>query len=277
MNLSFKKSLTLKMTALSVIFFVFPTACSVYAQSQSDSEIDAIDSSIDSAFNLTDARMDIVSSPIIIGVSNDDGLIKCENEGLLKCESTPNHFHKSLLLRKENSLANHYQLQAPTTSQEIFNVIKVPENGPEWVSIIISIIALASSFGVPYWQHQKERKEAINEGYWIREVIMPKINGLAFDVTAAFKNAVPLAQDLFIDALSNNLFPKLGELRDSLYLFNSFTLLNEDVEILESICDDLEQKVSDHIDEPNEIRIADISKFHSLLINKLIEMHRKIG
>lgn len=277
MNLSSKKSLTLKMTALSVIFFVFPTACSVYARSQSDSKTDAGYSANYSAFNLTDARMDVVSSPLIIGVSNDDELMKCKDEGLMKCESVPNHFHKSLLLRQENSLANHYQFQASTSPQEIFNVVKVPESGPEWVSIIISIIALASSFGVPYWQHQKERKEAINEGYWIREVIMPKINGLAFDVTAAFKNAVPLAQDQFIDALSNSLFPKLGELRDSLYLFNSFALLNEDVEILESICDDLEEKVSDHIDKPNEIRIADISRFHSLMIKKLIEMHRKIG
>ncbi|EPK4062875.1 hypothetical protein LLI29_003972, partial [Morganella morganii] len=73
------------------------------------------------------------------------------------------------------------------------------------------------------------------------------------------------------------LLPKLGELRDSLYLFNSFKLLKDDIEALEEICDNLEERVSDNINEPQEKRISDISTFHSELINKLIGIHRKIG
>ncbi len=267
MNRSFKKILILRMTALSVIFFVLPTACSVVAHSQSESEHYASTPSSDE--NLLNSRMEMVSSPIIIAGSPDAGLMRCEVES--------NSFHKSSLLKNENSLVNYYRYQTQPVSQEIFNVVKVPESGPEWISIIVSIIALFSSFGVPYWQHHKERKEAINEGYWIREVIMPKINELAFDVTMEFKKAIPSPQDVFLDTLSNTLLPKLGELRDSLYLFNSFKLLNNDIEKLDEICDYLEEKVSDNIEKSNEIRISDISTFHSKLINKLIEIHRKIG
>ncbi|HAG7297630.1 TPA: hypothetical protein HGT60_26275, partial [Escherichia coli] len=85
-----------------------------------------------------------------------------------------------------------------------------PENGPEWISIGISLFALVSSFVIPYVQHRKERKEAINEGYWVREVIMPKINGLAFDVVQSFKNSMALSEEEFLSVFSNTLLPKLG-------------------------------------------------------------------
>ncbi len=271
MNHSFNINLILKMTALSVIFFATPTACSVVAHSRGESERYVDDSLSDKTFNLLNSRMEIASSPIIIAGSSNEGLIKCETES--------NSFHKSLLLKNESSLVNYYQYQTPPVSQEIYNVVEVPESGPEWFSMSISICALIASFGIPYWQHNKERKEAINEGYWVREVIMPKINELAFDVTTAFKNAIQSSQsqDAFLEIWDSTLLPKLGALRDSLYLFNSFKLLSGDIEMLEGICDVLEEKVSDNIDKPNEMRVSDVSRFHSSLIDKLITIHRKIS
>lgn len=269
MNLSFNAKLTLKMTALSVIFFVLPTACTVDAHSQNESERYVNNISSDKTIKLLDSRIEMRSSPIIIAGS--------PNEGLMRCETEPNIFHKSFLLKNERSLETYYQYKTSPIAQEIFNIVKVPESGPEWVSIAVSIIALISSFGVPYWLHRKARKESINEGYWVREVIMPKINELAFDVTAEFKKAIPSSQDVFLDLLHSKLFPKLGELRDSLYLFNGFKSLKNDVEILDEICDNLEGRVSDNIDKSDEVRIFDISDFHLTLIAKLIDIHRKIG
>lgn len=106
---------------------------------------------------------------------------------------------------------------------------------------------------------------------------MPKINDLAFEVATEFKNAMPLAEDDFINALNDNLLPKLGGLRDSLYLFESFPKLSQDVGTLEGICDSLEEKVFDNINLPIEVRRADISRFHSSLIQNLILLHRKVG
>lgn len=257
------------MTALSVIFFVFPTACSVYAYSKSETEQHAKNAVSENSFKPLEPYLS--KTPTSIYFSGN------QNLNFLKCETKENTFHKSLLYKNGNTLINHYQHQVPTTSQEIFNIVESPENEPEWISIFISLIAVISSFVVPYRLHQKERHESINEGYWIREVIMPKINDLAFKVTAAFKSAITLSEDEFVDTLSNSLLPKLGELRDSLYLFNGFKSLQDDIEVLEGICDELEEKVSDNIGAPNETRITDISIFHTKLITKLIDTHRKIG
>ena len=127
------------------------------------------------------------------------------------------------------------------------------------------------------WQHYKGRNEAINEGYWLREVILPKINGLAFEVTEDFKDAMGLPPDEFISLLDSQLFSKLGELRDSLYLFKGFSKLEKDIESLDGICDLFEQKVSDNIDSSIDTRISDVSIFHASLIRELMKMHRKIG
>ncbi len=68
------------MTALSVIFFATPTACSVVAHSRGESERYVDDSLSDKTFNLLNSRMEIASSPIIIAGSSNEGLIKCETD-----------------------------------------------------------------------------------------------------------------------------------------------------------------------------------------------------
>ncbi len=258
----------LRMAVLSVILF-FSNACSVIADSQNESIHYPNNTPFNNEFPLLDTTIERISHPIVITLNSNESSTKAELEKI--------RFDKSFLLENESSSKNDNSYHFPSTTQKIFNVIKVPENGPEWFSIIISIVALASSFGIPYIQHKNERKEAINEGYWVREVIMPKINGLAFDVVKTFKESISMPSDMFEDALSNSLLPKLGELRDSLYLFNSFKLLNDSIETLEEICDDLEERVFNHTEESREKRISDISTFHSTLINKLIEIHSKIG
>ncbi|EFN5923837.1 TPA: hypothetical protein ACP60B_000020 [Escherichia coli] len=266
---SFKNIFQIKMTALSVIFFIFPAACSVTDFSNKEN-IECNESLYpNTPFYISDSGLSGISSPFFLSGNPNDGLMFCE-----KANDT---FHKLSLARdnKKDLFANYFK-DVPN-SHDIYNIVKVPENGPEWISIGISLFALVSSFVIPYVQHRKERKEAINEGYWVREVIMPKINGLAFDVVQSFKNSMALSEEEFLSVFSNTLLPKLGELRDSLYLFNSFPELNADIENLESICDSLEEEVSNHIDSPNEIRISDISMFHSKLIQKLILLHKKIG
>ncbi|MCV5580388.1 hypothetical protein OFO05_33865, partial [Escherichia coli] len=73
--------------------------------------------------------------------------------------------------KPDNYVLNGYY--PSTSSGNLYNIVRVPESGPEWYSIAISIIALIASVGVPLWQHYKGRNEAINEGYWLREVILP--------------------------------------------------------------------------------------------------------
>lgn len=253
------------MTALSVIFFIFPTGCSVAAFTE--------DISIQTPYSPNKPEE-------LFGIKKfalPTTIIGTPVNGLIFCEKATDTFNRSTLSypKSQEELVNYYK-SIPETN-DIYNVVNVPESGPEWFSIIVSLLALFSSFIIPYLQHKNERKEAINEGYWIREVIMPKVNGLAFDVAAAFKRAIPLTEDDFLVALQDQLLPKLGELRESFYLFNSFAPVIPDIENLDNICDELEQKVSDNIDLPIENRINDISRFHLVLIQKLIDIHKKIG
>lgn len=124
----------LKMTALSVIFFVFPTACTVAAFSNDDSLNYENDAAYQLPLNPFDTSIPSISSPLVLS-----GI---PNEGLMVCEKPYNSFHKLSLTNKNNesALVNHYK--SVPDSHEIYNVVKVPESGPEWISIGISIFAL---------------------------------------------------------------------------------------------------------------------------------------
>lgn len=276
MNRSF--NIKLKMTALSVIFFIALCACSTVTHSKIKPELDSSDKNIEimDSSKILYCRGETMS-PVIINPAN-------QKTGLIVCDNKPSTFHKSFILKQETSLVNHYQYMMPPYAnitqpapQEIFNIVKIPESGPEWFSISISILALIFSVGLPYYQHKRERKEAINEGYWIREVIMPKINDLAFDVTAEFKEKIKLPEDDFLISLDETLFPKLGESRDSFYLLEGLTSLKSDIDTLDEVCDELEANMSNNIHESDAIRASDITKFHSTLTQKLIKIHLGVG
>ncbi|WP_421241912.1 hypothetical protein [Aeromonas enteropelogenes] len=106
---------------------------------------------------------------------------------------------------------------------------------------------------------------------------MPKINDLAFDVTAEFKEKIKLPEDDFLISLDETLFPKLGELRDSFYLLEGLTSLKSDIDTLDEVCDELEANMSNNIHESDAIRASDITKFHSTLTQKLIKIHLGVG
>ncbi|EFH6879869.1 hypothetical protein AB0Y16_00995 [Escherichia coli] len=252
-----------KMTALPVIFFVNISACSATYPERTASNMDSQNSE---SHVIEPKSGNIFNADICIGKNSD----------LKLCNSYERKFTPHLLYDKpDNYVLNGYY--PSTSSGNLYNIVRVPESGPEWYSIAISIIALIASVGVPLWQHYKGRNEAINEGYWLREVILPKINGLAFEVTEDFKDAMGLPPDEFISLLDSQLFSKLGELRDSLYLFKGFSKLEKDIESLDGICDLFEQKVSDNIDSSIDTRVSDVSIFHASLIRELMKMHRKIG
>lgn len=262
MNLSSNFIDILKMTALSVIFFCFIPGCSQTAYSAEAKVLEKSNPSF----------MDESSSLCLNSANND----------LKVCKSAIELFD-STLLNKNNNIHNRYlvvqkQEALPTsTSSEIYNVINTPENGPEWFSIIVSIIAILFSVGIPVYQHRKERNETINEGYWIREVIMPKINNLAFEVCTVFKASIQLDPTAFATSFSTTLLPKLNELRDTFYLFESYPHLSARISELDTICDNFENNVDNNQSAPEDVRQKDISSFHTDLIKKLIQLHSSVG
>jgi len=182
---------------------------------------------------------------------------------------------------KNKSIYDHYlvspkEQKTYKSQEEIYNVINIPESGPELISILVSILALIASVGIPYYQHKKQKTDSINEGFWMREVIMPKVNNLTFEVCNKFKENLSLDPAQFVVKFRDELLPLLGELRDSLYLFSTFPKVQAHIQVLEDICDKFENNVDTNQTFSFEIRNKDISTFHILFIGELMKIHTKI-
>ncbi|NWA44230.1 hypothetical protein HX889_41885 [Pseudomonas reactans] len=260
MNLSSNCQFLVKMTVMAVIFFYFLSACS-FADKLNDNFITE-NKSLDNSF-----------------MSNNVSLFLNTSQNSLKtCTNAYEEFKPSLLKKEtyDGKLNNHYVVESPYKG-EIYNVVNIPESGPEWVSIIVSLGALIFSVGIPIWQHKRGRKESINEGFWLREVIMPKVNNIAFDVCSTFKNSLLLSPADFASNYQSSLLPKIGELRDSFYLFECYPNFEMDIDDLQTICDEFENNVDNNQDSAIDLRQKDISDFHIKFISKLIQIHKKIG
>ncbi|EFO0619867.1 hypothetical protein DZI76_10585, partial [Escherichia coli] len=74
---SFKNIFQIKMTALSVIFFIFPAACSVTDFSNKEN-IECNDSLYpNTPFYISDSGLSGISSPFLLSGNPNDGLMFC--------------------------------------------------------------------------------------------------------------------------------------------------------------------------------------------------------
>lgn len=158
---------------------------------------------------------------------------------------------------------------------ETYNIIRVPEGGPEWWSIGLSFIAVVISVLLPFYQSKKQRNSSVNEGFWLREVIFPKFNEIAFETVKKFKDGFILPETDFLNLYSATLIPLLNELKDTAELLHAFPNHAEVITTVEDLCDKLENDVSNNIAKNLDIRLKDVTTFHNSLITLFVKFHLK--
>lgn len=180
---------------------------------------------------------------------------------------------------KNNSISN-----ARLDNSILYNYIQIPDKDTDFGSYIFSLFALLTSILIPIWQRKGQRrdavtqkKEAINDGFWMREVIMPQINNNVFNCCAAFRARLNLSSSDFTQAYNEVLLPSLNELRDSFSLLSAFTEASSYALSLNEICDDFDDNVMDNIDSPLSTRKEDVSNLQIKLTKQLIEIHKAIS
>ncbi|MGM7742952.1 hypothetical protein ACS780_20620 [Yersinia enterocolitica] len=159
----------------------------------------------------------------------------------------------------------------------IYNYVQNPPEDKDYGSYVFSFLAIIISIGIPVWQRYVQKNDAINEGFWIREVVMPKINANIFAVCAAFRNNLTLSESDFSRAYNDELLPQLNELRDSFSLLTAFPKAVDCSTVLNGYCDDFEDVITNNINKPVNVRKEDISYFHLKLTKELISIHQKIS
>lgn len=187
-----------------------------------------------------------------------------------------------------NSLAKSFSSQNPVQFKDspssINTYIQQPDPSMDYGSYVISILALIASIGIPLWQRRLQKKDSqsqkldsINEGFWIREVVMPQINSKIFNLCSTFRNKINLNKPDFTMSYRDELLPLLNELRDSFSLFKAFPNASNAIQKLEQYCDDFDDSVTDHLDEPISTRKADVYSFQLKLTQELIKTHKLIS
>ncbi|MFX0749075.1 hypothetical protein ABEL08_17280 [Escherichia coli] len=231
------------------------------------------------------APMSVISTSVFSSEKISDKknhLCFADNSNTIQvCETVPLGFNTNLLT---NSYSSHNVLDSKEPTSTINNYIQQPENSTDIGSYIISILALLVSAGVPLWQRyvqirdsKNQKLDSINEGFWIREVVMPQINLNIFNLCTAFRNKLNLSQPEFTIVYRDELLPLLNELRDSFSLFKAFPNASNAILTLQQYCDDFDDSITDHIDEPINVRKADISTFQLTLTKELIKTHMLIS
>lgn len=180
----------------------------------------------------------------------------------------------------ENYKISHYSKEDESyresySKNEIYNIVRVPESGPEWWSIGISFLAVTISLLLPAYQFRKQRNSSINEGFWLREVIFPKLNEIAFKISKEFKKSFELSEPAFTSAYSASLIPLLNELKDTAELLDSFPKNRETIDSINTLCDNLEDNVSNNISESLDVRLGDVTAFHNKLLAIFMKFHLK--
>lgn len=168
----------------------------------------------------------------------------------------------------------HYIINEKTS--DLYNLIQLPESKTDYSSLVISILALIASVLLPILLHKKQKKDAINDGFWLREVILPKINDLMFQVCSDLKSSFSLNSIDFGTQYQGAILPKINELRDSFEMIDSFPKMQKYLNALDDHCDNLDNDVSNHEMSSREIRMNDISKFNRSMLKTLIEIHKAI-
>lgn len=168
----------------------------------------------------------------------------------------------------------HYIINEKTS--DLYNLIQLPESKTDYSSLAISILALISSVLLPVLLHKKQKKDAINDGFWLREVILPKINDLMFQVCSDLKSSFSLNALDFGTQYQGVILPKINELRDNFEMIDSFPKMQKYLDALDDHCDNLDNDVSNHEMSSLQIRMNDISTFNRAMLKTLIEIHKAI-
>ncbi|NYB29941.1 hypothetical protein [Pantoea agglomerans] len=158
-------------------------------------------------------------------------------------------------------------------NNETYNIIRVPESGPEWWSIGLSFVAVLISVLLPAYQFRKQRNSSVNEGFWLREVIFPKFNEIAFETVKKFKSGFSLPETEYLNLYSATLIPLLNELKDTAELLHAFPNHSEIITAVEDLCDKLENDASNNIAKNLGIRVKDVTNFHNNLIALFVRFH----
>ena len=197
------------------------------------------------------------------------------------CKSEPLGFSPNSLTK---SFTSQNLVELKESPSSINTYIQQPEPSTDYGSYIISILALLASIGIPLWQRSLQQKDSqsqtldsINEGFWIREVVMPQINSKIFNLCSTFRNRINLNKPDFTISYRDELLPLLNELRDSFSLFKAFPNASGAIQLLEKYCDDFDDDVTDHLDETISVRRADVYSFQLKLTQELIKTHKLIS
>jgi hypothetical protein len=164
------------------------------------------------------------------------------------------------------------------TETKIYNKIDIPpkNDGIDW-SIWISLLALVTSVVLPLYIRHEDKNKSINDDYWMRSVILPKINELLFNLTASLTNAFRNFAGNTVEFqryFSGQYLIEQGALRDSFSMISSVINKENIAEELETLCDDLEQRISDNLLEPAHIRKKDAQWFTQEVIKKIVTCQR---
>lgn len=181
----------------------------------------------------------------------------------------------------EYILNNNTDSINPPSTTHIYNTIEVPTDEQNdlgvWISIVISILAFISSIVIPLYLRHREKRDSINDEFWMREVILPKINELLFSFCESLKNSITSCDGnpaQFQIYFAGSYLSEQGSLRDSFSMLSSIVQNTSLPEELEYICDDLDQNISDNLNSALHIRKQNIYLFQQEIIKKLIECQK---
>lgn len=193
------------------------------------------------------------------------------------CNDAKEKIHGPFLPPKtELNLDNQNKNDSILKNTKIYNTINLPdEKKTDW-SLMISILALLASIGIPLYTNWKDRNKSIYDDFWMREVILPRINDLTFQTTQSLQKELDegVDPDRFQQYFGNRFLKEIGSLRDSFGMLSGIIKKNEFIEQLEKICDELEQRISDNLDKPMHIRKIDGQWFQQEIIKNLVKCHK---
>ncbi|HHS9796030.1 Uncharacterised protein [Klebsiella pneumoniae] len=180
-------------------------------------------------------------------------------------------------LSRESSVVDmqHYEIPNDKKS-DFYNIVKTPESKPDYIAIAISFLALLASVLVPIHLQRKQKKDAIHDGFWLREVIFPKINELMFKICSDLKDSFNMNNSDFSNFYQDTISIKIEELHETFSILNSFPNMQTSISALENICDELDNNIDNHQLDPLQTRILDVTEFNTKLIKELVQIHKKI-
>lgn len=185
---------------------------------------------------------------------------------------------ESLNINKTHDISENMLIEDGSSKKnlDIYNYIQTPESDTDWGSYILSGLAILFSVGTAIWQRYTQKNDAINDGFWVREVVMPQINNGVINLSSGVNSKLKLNPADFTTAYQNDLLPLLNELRDSFSLLSAFPNATAYAQKLNYFCDNFDDVLSDNINKPIEVRLKDVSDFRINITKELMVIHKKI-